>query len=448
MMAQIRILIADDDFVFCRLIADLIRTAGYEVATASSCQETQDLLEKEHFDLLMLDMCFPALQDGFEMLEQAHASFPNLSILMISGSGHIQDAVNAIKYGASDFIEKPIAKEHLLIRLSRLSERVSMQQDMRELQVSSIAMIGSSPPMQKVYDAIIAAAKFDAPVLITGETGVGKELAAAAIHRLSPHSHKNLVSINCASIPHELFEAELFGYEKGAFTGAENAHKGYFEYAEDSSFFLDEISELPLAVQAKLLRVISEHEIQKLGGKPQKVSTRLISATNHNLRQMIKDGAFRSDLFYRISTINIEIPPLRRRRQDIIPISEFYISSFCSRHQIIPKSLSPAAAAWLMQQDFPGNVRELMNTLERALVFSQNDTLSVVDFTTDPHFEQNEAGSYREILHQFERNYIRTALLSHGSNLTRTASYLQMDKSNLSKKIKALGLKYPTKTSD
>lgn len=439
-MSDIRILIADDDTIFCRLTSDLLRGEGYQIQTASSIEEAQKKLKDETYDLVMQDMCFPALQDGFGMLEELHERFPQMPILMISGSGHIPDAVNAIKYGATDFIEKPIAKEHLLIRLARLKEAILMHRDMRDLQLSSIGMVGSSPAMQKVFDAIIQAAKFDTPVLISGETGVGKELAAAAIHRLSDLGNKNLVTINCASIPRELFEAELFGYEKGAFTGAVNSRKGYFEFAQGSSIFLDEIGELPLEVQAKLLRVISEQEIQKLGSKAQKVNTRIISASNQDLPRMIEEGSFRSDLYYRISTINIEIPPLRKRREDIITLAEFFLTGFCNRNQIQPKSISPAAATWLLEQDFPGNVRELKNCVERAVVFSKNDTLSVVDFTTNEDTAIQGPASYRDTVRQFERKYLESVLLAHGGNISQAALYLQMDKSNLAKKLSSLGI--------
>lgn len=439
-MSDIRILIADDDTIFCRLTSDLLRGEGYQIQTASSIEEAQKKLKDETYDLVMQDMCFPALQDGFGMLEELHERFPQMPILMISGSGHIPDAVNAIKYGATDFIEKPIAKEHLLIRLARLKEAILMHRDMRDLQLSSIGMVGSSPAMQKVFDAIIQAAKFDTPVLISGETGVGKELAAAAIHRLSDLGNKNLVTINCASIPRELFEAELFGYEKGAFTGAVNSRKGYFEFAQGSSIFLDEIGELPLEVQAKLLRVISEQEIQKLGSKAQKVNTRIISASNQDLPRMIEEGSFRSDLYYRISTINIEIPPLRKRREDIITLAEFFLTGFCNRNQIQPKSISPAAATWLLEQDFPGNVRELKNCVERAVVFSKNDALSVVDFTTNEDTAIRGPASYRDTVRQFERNYLESVLLAHGGNISQAALYLQMDKSNLAKKLSSLGI--------
>lgn len=439
-MNKIRILIADDDLVFCKLTGDLLRQEGYLVYTASSIDEANKALDSQSFDLVMQDMRFPALQDGFDVLEDIHTRYHGLPILMISGSGHIPDAVNAIKYGATDFIEKPIAKDHLLIRLDRLRESILMAKNMRNLQISSIGMVGRSEAMQNVFDAIIQAAKFDSPVLIEGETGVGKELAAAAIHRLSDLSDKNMISVNCASIPRELFEAEFFGYEKGAFTGAVNSRKGYFEYAQGSSIFLDEIGDLPMEVQAKLLRVISEQEIQKLGGITQKVSTRIISASNRDLKTMVDEGSFRDDLYYRISTIKIEIPPLRKRSEDIIALAEHFISRFCRRNQISPRSISPDAATWLMKQRFPGNVRELKNRVERAAVFSKNEALSVVDFTTNEPNTDRTSASFRETVRRFERNYLESVLLAHNGSITRTANYLKMDKSNLSKKLNALGV--------
>jgi DNA-binding NtrC family response regulator len=306
-------------------------------------------------------------------------------------------------------------------------------------------MVGSSAPMHKLYDAIIQASKFDTPVLISGETGVGKELVARAIHRLSDDGDKEMVIVNCASIPHELFEAEVFGYEKGAFTGAVGMRKGYFEHAENSSILLDEISELPMLEQAKLLRAISEQEIQKLGGKPQKVNTRIISASNQDLPQRIKDGEFRDDLYYRISSIVIEVPPLRQRPEDIIPLSRHFINSFCARNHVSPKGLAPSAAAWLLEQNYRGNVRELKNTVERALVFSQSDTLTVVDFTTTEGLEDIESLSYREIVLNFERTYLEQALIIHDLNISKTAAYLRMDKSNLWKKLSTLGIEMPRK---
>lgn len=439
-MAKLRVLIADDDHIFCKLTQDVICAAGYNVEIAHSVEQARRVLDSVPIDIVMQDMCFPALQDGFAMLEEMQKRSPEMPVLMISGAGHIPDAVNAIKYGATDFIEKPISKEHLVIRLSRLSEKLITLRNMHDLQVSAIGMIGKSPAMQSVYEKIIRAAQYDTPVLISGDTGVGKELAANAIHRLSAQSHKSMISINCASIPRELFEAELFGYEKGAFTGAHTSRKGYFEHAAGSSLFLDEIAELPMEVQAKLLRVISENQLQKLGGSTQKISLRLISASNRNLPQMVADGSFRSDLYYRISTVNIGIPPLSERKEDIIPLANHFMTEFCNQHNIAPKSLTPSAISWLMEQDFPGNVRELRNTIDRAMIFSKKESLSVVDFTIKGHDAPEDGKSFRETVRSFEKQYLETVLAMHSGSLTKTAIYLQMDKSNLNKKLLSLGI--------
>jgi DNA-binding NtrC family response regulator len=441
-MNKISILLADDDLVFLRLTTDLLSEAGYVVTPVSSVETCARSLKEAQYDIMMLDMCFPALHDGFGMLDEVHEQFPDLPVLMISGSGHIPDAVSAIKNGAMDFIEKPLNTNHLFQKLKRLSDAIAITSQMRQLQITAIAMRGNSAPMQALFADIVKAAQFDCPVLISGETGVGKELAAHAIHRLSKYGHKNLTSINCASVPKDLFEAELFGYERGAFTGAEKAKKGYFEFANNNSFFLDEISQLPLEVQAKLLRVISEGEIQKLGGKINKINTRIISASNQNLEEMSEAGSFRKDLLYRLNTLHLQIPPLRNRIEDIPMLADFFISEFCSRNYIPPKALSVAAKAWLCEQKWEGNVRELKNTIERGVIFAKNDHLTVVDFTTtkDEARKRSKSGSLREVLSSFEKAYIEHSLKEHEYNIRNTAEHLHMDKSNLFKKISALGI--------
>lgn len=440
-MSKIRILLADDDHVFLKLTKALLSKEGYVVTCADNVETASELLHQEHFDIMMLDMCFPALHDGFGMLDRVHLSHPALPVLMISGSGNIPDAVLAIKNGATDFIEKPLDSSYLLLRLKRLSNSIQMSEQMRSLQLTAIGMKGNSKPMQTVYQDIIKASEYTCPVLITGETGVGKELAANAIHRLSRFSAVNMVTINCASIPKELFESELFGYERGAFTGAQNAHKGYFEFADGTSFFMDEISELPLEVQAKLLRVISEGEIQKVGGTISKINTRIISASNQDLYVLADEAKFRKDLLYRLNTIHIHIPPLRKHLEDIPVLAEYLISQFCSRSEITPIPITPQAISWLCEQPWPGNVRELKNTLERAVIFTKNDELSVVDFTTataNPITHQTQ--SYREIVQAFEKAFLEKAFQANHCSISKTANALKMDKSNLAKKISSLGI--------
>lgn len=446
-MNKINILLADDDQIFLKLTSKLLEEAGYLVECVSGVEPAEKALANGKHDIMMLDMCFPALHDGFGLLSKVHEYYPGLPVLMISGSGHIPDAVLAIKNGALDFVEKPLDSGHLLLKLQRISDSILLKSELQELQITAIGMKGNSAVMKSLYEEIVKAAKFDCPVLITGETGVGKELAANAIHRLSSKGGKNLISLNCASIPKDLFEAELFGYESGAFTGAVKAHKGYFEYADGNGIFLDEVSQLPLEVQAKLLRVVSEGEIQKLGGKVLKVNTRIISASNQDLESLSQIGLFRKDLLYRLNTIQIQVPPLRKRIEDIPLLADFFMDEFCRRNDIPPKQISPNAQAWLCEQPWPGNVRELKNSVERAVVFATNDHLSVVDFTTDNDADPLTGANVplRKALLSFEKAYIENVLRAYKYNVRQCAFHLDIDKSNLFKKLASLGIELPKK---
>ncbi len=438
-----RILLADDDSVFCQLVGDLLRTNGYEVSLALDTIGARQALQRSGFDIMMLDLCFPALLDGFSLLDEVREKYPQITILMISGGGHIPDVVRAIRQGAADFIEKPIEPEHLLLRLGNLSEKLLQARQLRHLEQAAIGMVGVSAEMAKVFAAISTAAKFDTPVLVTGETGVGKELAIRAIHRLSGLGTRDLVSINCASVPRELFEAELFGYEKGAFTGAVSAFKGYFEFAQNTSLFLDEVGELSAEVQAKLLRVLSEGEIQRIGGKVASTNARVLSASNRDLQSAIRDGKFREDLYYRLNTIHIHIPPLRARVSDIAPLARHFAAEFSQRNQLSPKEISRRALDWLSEQKWEGNVRELRNSVERAVIFAGRDVLEPEDFVARPDELQAAElyqGSLREHLKLCEARIIRQYLQANEFNVTRAARQLGMDKSNLSKRIHALGL--------
>ena len=443
-MNEFKIMIADDDTTFCLLACDLLRREGFEAIAVHSHEHCLSELARREVHILMLDMCFPALNDGFATLEKVRENYPNITILMISGEGNIPDAVSAIKKGASDFIEKPIAPEHLLLRLKSVTSRMVMEKKIDHLSHTAIGMVGNSKAMEKVFGEIIKAAQYDCPILITGETGVGKELATRAIHRLGKVNANPLVIINCGAIPKELFEAELFGHESGAFTGATKARKGYFEHARGGAVFLDEISELPWEVQVKLLRVLSEGEIQKVGGKIEKINTRIYSASNHDLPTLVKKGLFREDLFYRINTINIHIPPLRDRKEDILPLAHAFINQVCSENSIPPLSLSPQASLWLMEQEWKGNVRELKNCIYRGVVFANGDQITVASLQTDDcnhnGHEIIENLPLRVALKKYEKSYIMNCLKAFDYNVPQTARAICMDKSNLFKRIKALGI--------
>lgn len=374
-MDKIRILLADDDAVFCQLVGDLLTQNGYQVALALDIHGANQALQKSQFDIMMLDLNFPALLDGFHLLEEVRQKYPRMTILMISGEGHVPDVVRAIRQGAADFIEKPIEPEHLLLRIRNLSDKLIQERHLRHLEHAAIGMVGVSSAMEKVFATISAAAQFDTPVLVTGETGVGKELAIRAIHRLSKYGTQNLVSINCASVPQELFEAELFGYEEGAFTGAVNSYKGYFEFAQNTSLFLDEIGEMAPGSQAKLLRVLSEGEIQRIGGRISDSNARILSASNQDLQAAMDSGAFREDLYYRLNSIHIHIPPLRQRVCDIPALARHFVADFCQRNDLPLKDISIRSQDWLCGQKWEGNCRELRNSVERAVIFSVKDML-------------------------------------------------------------------------
>jgi two-component system nitrogen regulation response regulator NtrX len=443
-----RILLADDDKVFCNLVSRVLKRNEYEVTSVNSVEEAQKALQSSNYDIMMLDMCFPALSDGFGLLEEVRQQWPRMLVLMISGSGHIPDAVQAIKYGAADFIEKPPEPEHLLLRLNALSGHLLREKQLKQARVAAIGMVGVSREMNAVFDGIIQASRFDNPVLITGETGVGKELAAHAIHRLSDYGDRNMLSINCAFVPRELFEAELFGYTQGAFTGAVKEHKGFFEYAHNTSFFLDEVGELPLELQAKILRVISEGEMQKIGGDIRPVKTRIISASNRDLEQAVEQGTFRGDLFYRLNAIHIHIPPLRTRREDIPGLAQYFLNDFCAKQSITPKFLTPEAQSWLSQRKWKGNARELKHCVERAVIFTTSDYLDVVDFTTaETSVRKNYSGerhlSMAEMVKAFEKQLIEFYLKENNYNVSQTAKHLDTDRSNLFKKIKQLNIQLP-----
>lgn len=442
------ILISDDDRMYCDLMQSLISKAGYTVFTANDLESCIRILDKEKIDLLLQDMAFPVISNGFDALEYAHEKHPEVTVVMVSGEGHIQDAVRALKCGAVDFLEKGGATEQILAKIAWTEHQLNLEEQNTILAIKAMNMIGKSPAIKKVYDQIIKAARFDTPVLITGETGVGKELAANAIHRLSKFSDKNMITVNCGAIPDELVESAFFGHEAGAFTHAIKAQRGYFEQADGSSIFLNEIGELPLGVQAALLRVLSEGEIQKVGGKVMKVKTRLICDTNINIQEYIEKKLFREDLYYRISTITINIPPLRERVEDIPALAEYFMNCICAANDMIPKPISPQAMTWLMQQPWKGNVRELCHVIERGVINAMNDHITVADLHSpccglNYDIEQHGKTTLRKSLLEYEKTLITNALSQHNWNKTQAAQALGIDKSNLIKKIKDLQISQP-----
>jgi DNA-binding NtrC family response regulator len=435
------ILLADDDKTYCELMHSLVTRAGYRAIVALDKDTCIKYSDNEKPDILFLDMAFPTIKEGFDVLDYVHEAHPEISVIMISGEGHIPDAVRATKSGALDFLEKPVPPEQILAKIANLENLINLSEQNKSLAIKAIGMVGNSKPMLALYDSIVRAAQFDTPVLITGETGVGKELVARAIHRLSKYSGKNLVTVNCGAIPNDLVEAELFGYEQGAFTHAIKSRRGYFEIADGSSIFLNEIGEMPFSVQAKLLRILSEGEMQKIGGKAIMVKVRVICDTNINIKQYIDNKQFREDLFYRISTITIQVPPLRDRLDDIPDLANYFMNNFCTENDLVPKPISAQAMTWLMLQPWKGNIRELKSVIERGVIIAQNDHLTVTDLQPGAVSDKeassdNDSLTLRKAIQDFEKTFISNALLEHEGSLTHTATAIGVDKSNLQKKIR------------
>jgi DNA-binding NtrC family response regulator len=448
-MSMLRVLIADDDRRFCDLTANLLQSNGISAESANDLAQCRRQMAKHSPHVLLQDLCFPAVEDGFASLRQAREEFPDTVVLMISGEGHIPDAVQAIRLGAVDFLEKPFPPEQLLSKLKQVERKVALMDENRELTEKAIGMVGSSPIMRRVYAEIANAARFDTPVLISGETGVGKELAARAIHRLSRYSGKPLEAINCAALPPDLIEGELFGSEAGAYTDARSPRKGYFERADGGMLFLDEIAEIPYPVQAKLLRALSESVVQKVGGRPVNVRVRVVCATNRDLTAMLAAGQFRDDLYYRVNAFHLHIPALREHRKDIPDLAETFLADFCARYNLGFRTFSPAALVWLTEQDWPGNVRELKHRVEYAATRGVESTPFGEIAVSDLHLPATASSddldgdvqlSFREAVRSFEEHFLRDKLRQHDWNITRTATAIGMDKSNLIKKLHLLSI--------
>lgn len=435
------VLVADDDSTYCKLTQAVIAKAGYQSFIANDLDTCRQILNKEKIDILFQDLAFPSIKDGFEALDYAHEEHPETAVIMVSGEGHIPDALRAVRSGAIDYLPKPVEPEMIIAKIKTCENLICLEEQNKTLSIKTIGMIGNSPAMQKVYESIIKAAKFDTPVLIHGETGVGKELVANAIHNLSRYSNKNMVCVNCGAIPDDLVASELFGHLPGAFTGADKEKKGFFELAEDNTIFLNEIGELPFHVQANLLRILSEGEAQKLGGKIFKVKCRVICDTNINIPEHIEKKLFRQDLYYRISTIDIEIPRLRDRKEDIPDLANYFMNKYCIENNFIPKPFTTQAMAWLIQQPWKGNVRELRNIVERSVINAINDHITVSDLHSQekPDKEDEDSGEkdlLKRAVLEFKKSFIINALQQNDWNVTQTAQALHTDKSNLTKWMK------------
>ena len=389
-MKRESILIVEDEKLQREIIEEFLQKKGFQTFSSSTIEKAKELLKTQEINLVLLDWRLPD-GDGLEFLTYIKENFPLIPVIMITAFASIEHAVTSMKKGAYHYLSKPINLEELLLIIERALNEYKLTKEVfllkerlkylsRDEWKTPEGIIAESPAMKKILALVNKIAQTEAPVLITGESGTGKEVIAKLIHQVSPRSDGPFIKINCAAIPETLLEAELFGYEKGAFTGATQTKPGLFELAEGGSLFLDEIGEMPMSLQAKLLRVLQDQTFRRLGGlKELKVNFRLITATNRNLEEMIEKGLFREDLYWRLNVINLHIPPLRERKEDILPLTNFFIEKFNRKYGKSIQGVSQEALSALYQHSFPGNVRELENRIERGIILAENEILTKED---------------------------------------------------------------------
>jgi two-component system nitrogen regulation response regulator NtrX len=445
------VVIVDDEENVGASLRLVLEGAGYAVTVCRSATDLRRQLARARADAYLLDVRLPDA-NGIQLLPLVAEQRPQAPVVMISGHATIADAVAATRAGAFDFLEKPLGRDRLLLVLKNALEQAALQQEnarLRELVGDAPRMIGSSPAFRRVLDQATQVARSDARVLLTGESGTGKELLAAYMHRDSPFAAGPFVKVNCAAIPVDLLESELFGHEKGAFTGATSSRRGKFELADAGTIFLDEVRDLHEASQAKLLRVLQEGEFQRVGGeRTMHVTVRVISATNQDLAALVAERKFREDLYYRLSVVPIRVPPLRERTEDIRPLAEYFVDDFCSRNNFKPRRIDNAVFDEFRAYRWPGNIRELRNVVERMAILSP-DLIAADAVPVEIRLSrQPGAPSTLEATRdQAERDLIREALDHAGWNVSAAARALGIERTRLHKRIRALGLERNTGSS-
>ncbi len=449
-----RLLVIDDEANITATLAEVLRDEGYEPLTAGSGRPGLELIDTESPALILLDVMLPDMS-GIEVLKQVKSKHPEIEVVMISGHASIDTAVEATRLGAYDFLEKPLSLKRVLVTVARALERRNLAMDRstrRTAEEERYRIVGDSPMTGKVLEQIRQVAPTSARVLITGETGTGKELVAYWLHHLSPRQSCPFIKINCAAIPRELLESELFGHEKGAFTGALARKAGKFELADTGSVLLDEIGDMDPRLQAKLLRVLETGEFEHVGSSRMlKADIRIIAATNQNLADKMKDGSFREDLYHRLNVFNIHIPALRERPEDIPVLACHFLDSYCRENGIPPGTFTPDALSHLSRQHFPGNVRELKNVVERAAIIATGSdigrsalvvaTSGDVTATNDDIFARTRP--LAQARNELERAFLEAQLSRFGWNITKAAAELEVERSNLSRRLKQLDVRKP-----
>ncbi len=469
MSAKARILVADDEPNLRRVLSATLRRHGYEVIDVANGALALERIDHD-IDVVVTDLKMPEV-DGMEVLRRITAAYPTIPVVMITAFGSVGHAVEAVKAGAFDYIEKPYEQQHIQLTIAKaVKQAVANRAAPQALRGGSEAqgrfgLIGLSPEVQNIYQIIETVADTPSTVLITGESGTGKELVAKALHEHSGRRDRPFIKINCAAIPKDLMESEMFGYEKGAFTGAASTKPGRFELADGGTLFLDEIGEIPVEMQVKLLRAIQESEFERVGGLATiKVDVRLITATNRDLEKETKAGNFREDLYYRLNVVPLRIPPLRERRHDIPLLAEHIVEKFNERLSKAIRRISPEALVKLQAYEWPGNIRELENVLERTILFCSTDCIEVRDLPEDQLTSIGDSppasaavangvpaepftgdASLKDIVRarasEVERELITQALDETGGNVTQAAKLLKISRKSLQMKMKELGLR-------
>lgn len=446
-----QILVVDDEERIRQSLNGVLKDEGYEVLEAKDGIQALKQIESDPPDAVLLDIWMPGM-DGMETLERIKTQIPNLPVVMISGHANIELAVKATKLGAYDFIEKPLSLEKVLLTVNHALVFSKLEQENRALRQEiqrKYEIVGNSPEILQLKEQIKIVAPTNGWVLITGENGTGKELVAREIHQLSLRVDKPFVEVNCAAIPEELIESELFGHEKGSFTGALTKRRGKFDLANDGTLFLDEIADMSLKTQAKILRILQEQKFERVGGTEMiYVDVRVIAATNRDLKEEMQKGKFREDLYYRLNVIPLVVPPLRERRTDIPLLVEHFVAEFCLENHKEMKKISPEAMDLLISYPWPGNVRELKNVIERVVIMSRGVVVETKD-VPDPVREQPKAqlefsffeyNLLRDARREFERRFIMKKLTENEENISKTAEVIGIERSNLHRKIKSYGI--------
>jgi DNA-binding NtrC family response regulator len=447
-----RILVVDDEPAQRELVAGFLRKHGFEVALVGNGDEALARFRREPFDLVLTDQRMPG-RSGLELLAALRGVTPEVAVIVMTAYGTIETAVAAIKAGAADYLTKPLNLDDVLHRIGAVRERRRLLAENRELRLALSerhrveGIIGESGRMQEVLSLVHRVAGSDATVLLQGESGTGKELIAQAIHYASPRAAGPLVKVNCAALPESLLESELFGHERGAFTGAVAARQGRFELAHRGSLFLDEIGDLPLHLQVKLLRVLQEREFERVGAsRPTSVDVRLIAATHRDLAGLVRAGRFRDDLYYRINVVTIVLPPLRERREDIPLLIDHFVRRFAAANRKPVAGLTREARELLLRYDYPGNVRELENLVERAVVLTRDEVIGAADLPLtlqEAPQESAETTGLNAAVEALERRMIREALARADGVQTRAAEALGISERVLRYKLRKYGLAGP-----